>query len=229
MNVALIPARGGSKRIPRKNVRQFGGRPMIAWAIGAATECRLFERIVVSTDDAEIAAVAHEYGAETPFIRPESLANDTAGTVPVIAHALRELWASGFQSDFAACIYPCTPFLRGQDLVDAFGVLKNSGEDFVYPVVEYPHPTYRAMRRSASGRMEFIFPECEEMRTQDLETTFHDAGQFYWGKSSAWISEKKMHTAGIGMKVPSWRFVDIDNDDDWRRAELLFKLEGSRS
>lgn len=225
MKIAVIPARGGSKRIPRKNVKDFGGRPMIAWAIGAALESCLFDKVVVSTDDEEIASIARTHGAETPFVRPSELANDTAGTVPVIAHALREMANSGTHCDYAACIYPCTPFLRAQDLKDAFDILTATGQDFVYPVVEYPHPTFRAMRRNAEGKMEFVFPECEMMRTQDLESTYHDAGQFYWGKASAWLAEKRMHTAGIGMVVPSWRFVDIDNEDDWRRAEMLFKLE----
>lgn len=226
MNIAVIPARGGSKRIPRKNVKDFGGRPMIAWAIAVARESQLFDRIVVSTDDPEIAEIARKYGAETPFERPAELANDTAGTVPVIAHAIHELEHSGTPVDYAACIYPCTPFLRPADLAEAFELLNGSGEDFVYPVVEYPHPTFRAMRRTLTGKMEFVFPECEMMRTQDLEKTYHDAGQFYWGKASAWLEEKRMHTAGIGMVVPSWRFVDVDTDDDWRRAELFFGVEG---
>ena len=226
MNIAVIPARGGSKRIPRKNVKDFGGRPMIAWAIAAALESRMFDQVVVSTDDAEIAEIARKYGAETPFVRPAELANDTAGTVPVIAHAIRELGRSGISADFAACVYPCTPFLRAADLTEAFELLKVSGEDFVYPVVEYPHPTFRAMRRTPGGKMEFVFPECEMMRTQDMEKTYHDAGQFYWGKASAWLEEKRMHTAGVGMVVPSWRFVDVDTEDDWRRAELFFEVEG---
>ena len=226
MNIAVIPARGGSKRIPRKNVKDFGGRPMISWAIGVALQSGLFDRVIVSTDDAEIAAIAREWGAHTPFARPSELANDTAGTVPVIAHALRELKSTGLPCDYAACIYPCSPFLRAQDLHQAFLSLTESGEDFVYPVIEYPHPTFRAMRRCGNGKMEFAFPECEMMRTQDLEPTYHDAGQFYWGKCEAWLAEKRMHTAGIGMVMPSWRFVDIDNEDDWRRAELLFKLQG---
>lgn len=225
MNIAVIPARGGSKRIPRKNVKDFGGRPMIAWAISAALESRLFTKVVVSTDDVEIASIARLHGAETPFVRPADLANDTAGTVPVIAHALRELRKFGVCCNHAACIYPCTPFLRAQDLKDAFDMLVTSGQDFVYPVVEYSHPTFRAMRRASTGKMQFVFPECEMMRTQDLEATYHDAGQFYWGTASAWLAEKKMHTAGIGMVVPSWRFVDIDSEDDWHRAEMLFKLQ----
>lgn len=228
MNIAVIPARGGSKRIPRKNVKDFGGKPMIAWAISAAQECSLFDQIMVSTDDLEIAAISREWGALTPFLRPAELANDTAGTVPVIAHALRELRSEGFLFNYAACIYPCSPFLHAEDIRDAYTMLIDSGEDFVYPVTEYVHPTFRAMRRTLSGNMEFVFPESEMMRTQDLEVTYHDAGQFYWGKCDAWLAEKRMHTAGIGMVMPSWRFIDIDNEDDWKRAELLYKLQGHR-
>lgn len=226
MNIAVIPARGGSKRIPRKNLKEFGGRPMIAWAIRTAQESSLFDQVVVSTDDAEIAAIAREWGAQTPFVRPEEYANDTAGTVPVIAHALREMRSMGASHKYAACIYPCSPFLQPEDIRDAYKILTGSGGDFVYPVIEYPHPTFRAMRRTATGKMEFVFPECEMMRTQDLEATYHDAGQFYWGKCDAWLAEKRMHTAGVGMVVPSWRFVDIDNEDDWRRAELIHKVQG---
>lgn len=227
MNIAVIPARGGSKRIPRKNIKEFGGRPMIAWAISVARDSLLFDKVVVSTDDPEIADVAREYGAETPFVRPDELANDTAGTVPVIAHAIRELNKQQCLPDKVCCIYPCTPFLRTSDLAEALSVVMSSGADFAYPVVEYLHPTFRAMRRSSQGQMQFVFPECEMMRTQDLEKTYHDAGQFYWGNSSAWLAMKKMHSDGIGFVVPSWRFVDVDTEDDWRRAELFLKLQST--
>jgi len=221
MKIAVIPARGGSKRIPRKNLREFCGIPMVVRAIMTAQEAGLFDHVVVSTDDAEIAALAKQAGGEVPFVRPEELANDQAGTVPVIAHAIEELARFGCEAEYACCIYPCTPFLRPSDLKDACRELEVTGVDFVYPVVEYPHPTFRAMRRTPEGRMQFVFPECEMMRTQELEKTYHDAGQFYWGKTSAWVARKRMHTAGIGMVVPAWRFVDIDTDDDWRRAELM--------
>lgn len=229
MRIAVIPARGGSKRIPRKNLREFCGVPMVVRAIEMARESALFDRIVVSTDDKEIAALAKQAGGEVPFLRPEDLSNDQAGTVPVIAHAILEMARMGCEADQACCIYPCTPFLLPSDLNDAFRELMATGTDFVYPVVEYPHPTFRAMRRSSDGRMSFVFPEFEMARTQDLEQTYHDAGQFYWGKASAWVSQKRMHTAGIGMVVPAWRFVDIDTDDDWRRAELMFRALVSAS
>ena len=223
MSIAVIPARGGSKRLPRKNIKPFCGRPMITWPISAALESGLFEHVLVSTDDEEIACLARANGAEVPFMRPAQLASDDAATVPVITHAVEEMRGRGWFGKFACCIYPCTPFVRPSDIAGALSLLETSNADFVYPVVEYAHPTFRAMRRTASGKMEFVFPECEMMRTQDLKPTFHDAGQFYWGKADAWAQGKRMHTAGIGMVVPAWRFVDIDNESDWTRAELMFE------
>lgn len=224
MKIAVIPARGGSKRIPRKNIKVFAGRPMIGWAIEVAKKSEMFDQIIVSTDDAEIAETAVTFGADVPFVRPAELSDDTAGTVPVIAHAVSHLKSLGQNIDFACCIYPCSPFLQPDDLLHTFAELVKSDAEFAYPVLEYAHPTFRAMRRLSNGSMEFIFPECEMKRTQDLEPTYHDAGQFYWGKAEAWVAEKRMHTAGIGCVMPSWRFVDVDTEDDWRRAELYFSV-----
>ena len=222
MKIAIIPARGGSKRIPRKNVRDFRGKPMIAWAINAAQESRLFDRVIVSTDDEEIASIAAKWGAEAPFTRPVDLADDLTPTVPVIAHAIKSCLDFGWVSDYVCCIYPCVPFLQVTDLVSALELAYAKNADFVYPVTEYVHPIQRAMRQLPSGEMQFFSPQFELTRTQDLEKSYHDAGQFYWGKLSAWLSHKKMHTAGFGMVVPNSRIVDIDNEDDWNRAEFLF-------
>lgn len=223
MRIAVIPARGGSKRIPRKNIKEFCGKPMIAWAITSALESKLFDHVVVSTDDCEIADIAKKWGAETPFIRPIELADDITPTVPVVAHAVKSSIDSGWKVEFACCIYPCTPFLQADDLILAFNLLQKNSVDFVYPVTEFPHPVQRAMRRLSSGKMEFISPENELTRTQDLEKYYHDSGQFYWGKASAWLSHKRMHTDGLGMVLPHWRVVDIDSIDDWRRAEDIYK------
>lgn len=223
MNIAIIPARGGSKRIPRKNVKPFCGLPMLAWSIGAARRSGLFEHVVVSTDDEEIARVAREHGAETPFVRPPSLADDITPTVPVVAHAVQACMDLGWPVEFACCIYPCAPFVMVQDMVDALGLAREKDADFVYPVTEFAHPIQRAMRRLPSGQMQFMHPEHELTRTQDLEKTYHDTGQFYMGRAEAWLAHRKMHTGGLGMPIPGWRVVDIDNEDDWRRAELLFK------
>lgn len=196
---------------------------MIAWAIGAAKASGLFDHIIVSTDDDEIATVAGDWGATTPFMRPEALADDLTPTVPVIAHAVQSCTDLGWAVSYACCIYPCAPLLQAADLVAALEMLQDRDADFVYPVTEYAHPIQRAMRRLQTGQMQFFNPEFELTRTQDLETAYHDAGQFYWGKASAWLAHKKMHTDGLGMPVPNWKIVDIDSANDWARAEHLFR------
>jgi pseudaminic acid cytidylyltransferase len=223
MKVAVIPARGGSKRIPRKNIKVFSGKPMIAWAILAAQKSGLFDHIIVSTDDDEIAKVARDWGAETPFVRPDDLADDFTPTVPVVAHAVQACIDLGWQIDYACCIYPCVPFLQVEDLVRALDLAQVHNAEFVYPVTEYVHPIQRAMRQLPSGGMQLFSPQFELTRTQDLEKSYHDTGQFYWGMTSAWLEHKKMHTAGIGMPIPSWRVADIDTEDDWIRATAIFK------
>lgn len=196
---------------------------MIAWAIEAARASDLFAHVVVSTDDDEIARIAAEHGAETPFARPKELADDHTPTVPVIAHAVEYCMRLGWAIDHACCIYPGSPFLQVGDLVAAARLAADRRADFVYPVTEYAHPVQRAMRQSPDGSMQFLQAQFELVRTQDLETSYHDAGQFYWGRASAWLEGKRMHTAGLGMPIPNWRVVDIDSEDDWLRAELMFK------
>jgi pseudaminic acid cytidylyltransferase len=224
MKIAIIPARGGSKRIPGKNSKMFCGKPMIAWAIGYALESKMFDKIIVTTDDEHIAEVALAAGAETPFVRPFNLADDLTPTVPVIAHAVDTCQSIGWDIEYACCIYPCVPFLQISDLVDSFALMQENDAHFVYPVTDYTHPIQRAMRRLPDGQMQFLQPEHELTRTQDLENRYHDTGQFYWGKANSWRLRMKMHTAGVGMVVPNWRVVDIDNADDWKRAELLFEV-----
>jgi len=224
MIVAIIPARGGSKRIPRKNIKEFNGKPMISWAIEGAKNSELFDLIVVSTDDIEIKEIAEKSGAIVPFTRPLDISDDNTPTVPVISHAVKKIDNLYEKVQYACCIYPCSPLIQASDLVKSFSLLKSSGENFVYPVVEYPHSIFRSMKQSKDGKMQFIYPEFELTRTQDLEETFHDAGQFYWGKADAWRQSMKMHSDGIGMKIPSYRVVDIDNEDDWTRAELYSQL-----
>lgn len=223
MRVAIIPARGGSKRIPRKNVKPFFGVPMIARTIQLALESSLFDHVVVSTDDIDIADIAKKAGAQIPFMRPLDLADDLTPTVPVIAHAVQLCGKLGWDISYACCIYPCVPLLNHKDIEAALNMALVQDADFVYPVTDYAHPIQRAMRRSATGAMSLYSPQYELTRTQDLEKSYHDAGLFYWGKASAWLAHKKMHTAGLGMPIPHWRVVDIDSEDDWRRAELLFK------
>ena len=229
MNIAVIPARGGSKRIPRKNIKLFNGRPMIAWTIEKALNSQCFDKVIVTTDDSEISAVARSAGAETPFIRPKELADDITPTVPVISHAIKCMKEKGEIYDNVCCIYPCTPTLSENDLVHALDLLINSSASYVYPVTEYMHPIQRALQRDVYGKTSFREPEHELTRTQDLPVMYHDTGLFYWGCSSSWLSNKPMHTDGISFVIPSWRTVDIDNMDDWIRAEILVEYIGKSS
>lgn len=224
MNIAIIPARGGSKRIPRKNIKPFAGKPMIAHAIAAAKASGLFEHIVVSTNDRDIAEISKDHGAETPFTRPAELADDHAPTAPVIVHAIQACQSYGWEVDHACCIYPCVPFIRIEDLKGAFDLLTHSGKDFAFPVTEFPSAIQRALRKLPDGSMQPFYPQYEMTRTQDLEPAYHDVGQFYWGKTDAWLDRKSSHSGGLGYLIPNWRAVDIDTPDDWQRAELLYKL-----
>ena len=222
MKIAVIPARGGSKRILRKNIKEFCGKPMIAHAISAAKQSDLFEHVVVSTDDEEIARIANEYGAETPFRRPAELADDYTPTVPVIAHAITACQALGWHIDYACCIYPGVPFIQIDDLKRGFELLQVSQAAYSFPITEFPSAIQRALRRLPSGQMQPFYPEYELTRTQDLEHAYHDAGQFYWGKPEAWLTNKNVHSNGVGLPIPNWRVVDIDTPDDWARAEILY-------
>jgi pseudaminic acid cytidylyltransferase len=221
MNIAIIPARGGSKRIPRKNIKTFGGKPMIAYAITVAKESCLFEHVVVSTDDEEIAQVAREWGAETPFIRPAELANDYTETVPVIAHGIQCYRTLGWEFEHVCCIYPGVPFIKIEDLRGALALLTKGEADYCFPVTEFPSAIQRALRLLNDGKTQPYYPQFETTRTQDLDPAYYDAGQFYWGKANAWLKNPKIHSSGVGYVIPNWRVVDIDNPDDWQRAEVI--------
>lgn len=223
MNIAIIPARGGSKRIPRKNIKMFAGKPMIAHAIIIAKSSGLFDHVVVSTDDPEITAIAREWGAETPFVRPDELANDYTATVPVIAHGIQACRDSGWVFDYVCCIYPGVPFLQIRDLQSALEFLMKGDCDYSFPITEFPSSIQRALRRTDGGKMLPFYPQYEQTRTQDLETAYHDAGQFYWGRAEAWLHNPKIHSSGVGYVVPNWRVVDIDTPEDWVRAENLIQ------
>lgn len=221
--IAVIPARGGSKRIPRKNIRPFAGRPMIAHAITAALRVGLFDHVVVTTDDDEIAHLAEAWGAAVPFRRPAALADDHTPTVPVIAHAIQACEALGWTVNAACCIYPGVPFIRTEDIAGAWALLEFAGTAYAFPVTAFPSAIQRALKRSDTGAMSPFFPQYELARSQDLEPAFHDAGQFYWGWRDAWLTEPRIHSAGAGFVIPGWRVVDIDTPEDWERAELLHR------
>lgn len=223
MNIAIIPARGGSKRIPRKNIKEFCGKQMIAYAITAAKESCLFEHIVVSTDDEEIAQIARAWGAETPFVRPPELANDYIATVPVIAHGIEACRTLGWKLDQVCCIYPGVPFIQIDDLRGTLARMTSSEADYCFPVTEYPSAIQRALKLLSNGKMQPFYPEFELTRTQDSEPVYYDAGQFYWGKAESWLTNQNIHSNGLGYVIPNWRVVDIDTPDDWQRAELIYR------
>ena len=224
MKIAVIPARGGSKRIPRKNIKLFCGKPMIAWSIEAARASGLFDHIVVSTDDAEIAEVAKVHGAAVPFMRPAALSDDHTGTSPVVAHAIEWYREHGHMPDPVCCIYATAPFVTAADLQRGLQTLTDSGSDFAFSVTSYAFPIQRAIRLTNAGRVEMFQPRNFNIRSQDLEEAFHDAGQFYWGRAEAWLSGKIIfgpHTAAV--QLPRYRVQDIDIAEDWQRAEYLFR------
>ena len=228
MRLAVIPARGGSKRIPRKNIRPFAGKPMIGHAIAAAQSSKLFDKIIVSTDDTEIASIAVSMGAEVPFMRPAELADDHTPTVPVVAHAIGACAQLGWTAQQVCCIYPGVPFLQATDLQAALALLEE-GADYTFPVTPFPSPIQRALRREPDGSTRPYFPEFASTRTQDLPPAFHDAGQFYWGRAAAWLAGLNIHLHGRTIVVPEWRVVDIDTLDDWQRAELLHRAFGGKA
>jgi N-acylneuraminate cytidylyltransferase len=229
VRLAVIPARGGSKRIPRKNIREFCGKPIIAWSIEAALEAGCFDRVLVSTDDAEIAAVARDHGAETPFTRPAELSDDHTPTIPVIAHAIRWQEAQGDAVEAACCIYATAPFCRAEDLRQGWRLLAADELDYVFPVVGYGFPIQRALRVTSDGRAEMFQPEHFAARSQDLEPAYHDAGQWYWGTREAWLGGRAIFSpASRVVLLPPGRVQDIDTLDDWHEAELKFRaLAGS--
>ncbi|KAF0804706.1 pseudaminic acid CMP-transferase [Alcanivorax xiamenensis] len=225
VRVAVIPARGGSKRIPHKNIKPFCGRPMIAWSIQAAREADCFDRILVSTDDDAVAAVALAEGAEVPFRRPAELADDHTPTVPVIAHAVAWLRQQGVSVSEVCCLYATAPFVRAGDILAALEALRAGGGDYAFPVTTFAFPIQRALRLDPRQRVSMFEPAHANTRSQDLEEAFHDAGQFYWGRARAWLDGRAVFTPGsVAVRLPRHRVQDIDTPEDWRRAEALFQV-----
>ena len=225
MRLCVIPARGGSKRIPRKNIKEFCGKPMIAWSIEAAIKSECFDRIIVSTDDKEIASVAKQYGVEVPFVRPADLADDYTGTTAVVMHAIEWQNQSGEVADEVCCLYATAPFVQVVDLKKGLNLLHESGADYAFSVTSYAFPIQRAIRITREQRAEMIQPEYFNTRSQDLEEAWHDAGQFYWGNTTAWLANKPIFSVGaVPVVLPRHRVQDIDTPEDWERAQLMFEL-----
>jgi pseudaminic acid cytidylyltransferase len=222
--VAIIPARGGSQRIPRKNLKPFNGVPMIVWSIRAALACGLFERVMVSTDDKDIAEVALAHGADVPFIRPAELSDAYTGTSPVISHAVQALAEQGMTFDYTCCIYATAPLLRTRYLRQGLQALAAEPEkSYAFSVCTFPFPVQRALCLEASGGVEAMYPEFSATRSQDLPVAYQDAAQFYWGRSDAWLrGDPVFSSLGLPIILPRYLVQDIDTEEDWVRAEYLY-------
>jgi N-acylneuraminate cytidylyltransferase len=222
LKIAVIPARGGSKRIPRKNIKDFYGKPMIAWSIEAAQNSGLFDHIIVSTDDDEIADIAKQFGASVPFMRPIDLSDDYTGTIEVIAHATQWALDQNWVIDAVCCIYATAPFIQADDIQGAYEALKSGTWSYSFTVTDFPAPIFRSFKMNEQGGLEMFYPEHFETRSQDLPEALHDAGQFYWGKPEAWIKGKRIFDEhSKPFLIPRWRVQDIDTPEDWKRAVLL--------
>ena len=218
--VVIIPARGGSKRIPRKNLAPFDGVPMIVRSIRTALDSGLFDQVVVSTDDAEIADVARAHGAEVPFLRPAQLADDFTGTAAVIVHALQQLPAF----DYACCVYATAPLLQVRYLREGFELLEqHPDKSFAFSVCNFGFPVQRALTLDGQGALTALYPEFRDTRSQDLPEAFQDAGQFYWGRTDAWLRGEVVYSpASLPVILPRHLVQDIDTPEDWKRAEFLY-------
>ena len=224
MRLAVIPARGGSKRIPRKNIKDFCGQPMIAYSIQAAQQSGVFDDVIVSTDDETIAQVAKSYGANVPFMRPVNLSDDFTGTRTVTNHAITEYTQLYEKPEYCCCIYATAPFVQAQHLRDGFEMLNQSPtQGFAFSVSSFAFPIQRAIRLDGDG-VSVIYPEFIKSRSQDLEEGFHDAGQFYWGRTDDYLSSKGMFSKhSIPIILPRHLVQDIDTQEDWVRAELMYQ------
>ena len=222
MKIAIIPARGGSQRIPRKNIKTFNGKAAIAYPIEAARASGCFDRVIVSTDDDEIADVARAHGAEVPFRRPRALADEHTTTIAVIQHAIGELSVSEAAPEWVCCIYATALFLVPEDLRRGWEMLAEQGSDFAFSVTSYAFPIQRAIRMTHAGRVAMFQPEHMATRSQDLEPAYHDAGQFYWGRAEAFQAGKPLFSsASVPVVLPRYRVQDIDTPEDWVAAELM--------
>lgn len=221
-NVVIIPARGGSKRIPKKNIKDFHGKPIISYSIEAAIKSNLFDRVIVSTDDDEIAIVAKQYGADVPFVRPAELSNDFADTQSVIDHAIRFLVSNGERYDYVCTIYATAPFLQEKYLVDAYEKLSTSDAINAFSCTSMPFPIQRTFKITDENRCKMFWPENFSKRSQDLEEAYQDAGQFYWRKLDCKTKKHMFSDESIPIILPRYLVQDIDTLEDWKRAELMY-------
>jgi len=225
MNICVIPARGGSKRILRKNIKEFNGKPIIAYSIEAALKSNCFDQVIVSTDDVEIVEVAKKYGAQVPFIRPTELSNDYAGTIPLIKHAIEWLEENNNTIESVCCLYATAPFIQPQTISRSFQQLQESKTDYCFSATSFTFPIQRALRITQDDKVDMFYPEYFNVRSQDLEEAYHDAGQFYWGKAQAFKDELPIFSEAASLFIlPRYLVQDIDTTEDWIMAEAMHRV-----
>lgn len=225
MTICVIPARGGSKRIPKKNIKLFHGKPMIQWSIEAARASNIFDTIIVSTDDDEITELAESLGALVPFKRPANLSDDYTNTTSVISHAA--LWSieNRLDSSIICCLYATAPFVQSSDLIEAHQIITSENWEYVFSAGEYSSPIFRAFEQTTNGGSKMFFPENFETRSQDLPKALFDAGMFYMGTTNAWINNLRIFDEhSFPFNIPNWRIQDIDTPNDWKQAEQMAKI-----
>jgi len=221
-NVAIIPARIGSKRIKKKNIKMFYGKPMLQWTYEIVKKSKIFDKIVLTSDSDQILNIGKKIGFDILIKRPKKLSNDYVGTVPVIKHAINSLIKQSIVSNKVCCVYPCNPFILKKDLKKATYLVKKSINNFIFPITNYSHPIERSLYFNRSNnKLTYVNKKFINIRTQDFKKKFYDAGQFYFASSKTWLNMKK--SIYVGIPVPNWRVADIDTPEDWKRAEILFK------
>ncbi len=224
MKLAVIPARSGSQRIKRKNVKLFNGKPIIVWSIEKAIASKIFDKIIVSTDDVEIAKISEDAGAEVPFLRPKELSDHFTGTNDVVAHAINWYKERDIQFSHTCCIYATAPFLEIGYLKEGFDKVVSNDCNYAFSVTSFPYPIFRSLKLSKEERIVPIYPENIPLRSQDFHESYHDAAQFYWGKSSAYIEKKSLFDgSAVPVFIPRHLVQDIDTLEDWTRAEYMFQ------
>lgn len=225
MRVCVIPARGGSKRIPRKNIKSFCGQVIIGYSIKAALDSQCFDQVIVSTDDSEIAEVAKSFGASVPFMRPDKLANDHASTITVVKHAIEWFDGQGLSPSEVCCLYATAPFVSVGAIREAYDQMKHTQSDYCFTATSFAFPIQRAIKVTSENRIEMFYPEHLETRSQDFEESYHDAGQFYWGKAEAFKQQKPLFSdSSTPYILPRYLVQDIDTLEDWKRSELMYKV-----
>lgn len=227
MKIAVIPARGGSKRIPRKNIRLFAGIPIIAHSIMAAKKSEIFDHILISSDDEEILDIAEQFGGE-PLVRPMELSGDHTGLIEVVKHATEWALSQGWEVELVCCIFATAPFIRPKDLMAGCSKLLAHNASFCFSTTEFAYPIFRSLIAEEDG-VKMLFPEHYHSRSQDLPVAIHDAGQFYWGTPTAWLTEERVFSKrAVPFHLPRYRVHDIDTAEDWKQAELMYQVLASK-